>query len=579
MNFKGVRIYLSVYLIVYFFSINAQIQSSDKSIGNQQDNQEYLYVFGEATKLFLLGSYPQAVNLYKECLKINPLSSASHFQLAKMFLQAGEVAMATEHAKKACDFEPENVWYQQELAQIYQIKEKFDSALMIYEGIIRKNPENSDISFIMAALYERTARYKEALSCLERIERRNGISKETAVTRSRIYESMGKFDAAHNQLQVALQLSENEYSVIGLMAEFYRKNGRSDSARFYYLKIYPKYQNDAVVVFSYAEFLMEQKQYEDAQRVMLAAMKNDSLNHSAKAGYLYKIIQDEKLYKLNKEILDTVASCYYNMYLYDNRARAIFADIELRLGNYRKSSEALKKIIYYDKGNYPAYEQLLFCENSLGNVDTVSFYAEEAIKNFPGMPIPYLFNGSAGYQKKEYDNAISILEKGLSLNKNEKLEVEFYTLLAECYARIKNFDKSEIYYKKALDIDKNNNSVANNFAYNLALRKKDLEYARTISKVTIKNEPKNSTFLDTYGWILFNMNKIINAKKYIKMAIEYGGDKNSEILYHYGEIMIRLKRYKESQIILRKALLFADNEEKERINELLKKAEIGIKQR
>jgi tetratricopeptide (TPR) repeat protein len=78
--------------------------------------------------------------------------------------------------------------------------------------------------------------------------------------------------------------------------------------------------------------------------------------------------------------------------------------------------------------------------------------------------------------------------------------------------------------------------VINNYSYYLSLREEKLEYAESISKKTILAEPNNSTYLDTYAWILFKLKRYQDALYYIKRAFENGGAESQVIVEHYGDI-------------------------------------------
>ncbi len=527
--------------------------------------REYMYAFGEATKLYLFGSYAQAVNLYNECLKINPKSSAIHYQLAKVYRLVGENDLATEHAKMAVENSPDNKWYLEELATNYQLAQKFDSAILVYQKLLAANENDFGVVYMVASLYEQTGKYKEALEYISRIEGRLGASKETAVSKSRIFQSMHQEQLAMEQLRKALVLTEYDYSILGMMAEYFRENNKPDSASIYYEKIYPGHTTDPLVVFSYAEFLMEQKKSDQAKVVLLDAMHESGMDMMAKARYLMKIIQDEGLFNIMKPILDTVNHEFYFSYRDDLRAMSVFADVEIRLEKYDDAAQALKRIIRQDSKNYPAIEQLIYCVNASESTDSVLKYTKIAMDIFPDRPLAYLFGGSAWYQKKLYSQSIETLEKGITLSNNEDLNIEFYSLLAECYQRISNYENSEKYFNKALAIDSNNLGIRNNYAYYLAIRKKDLKKAKDLSKVTIKAEPYNATYLDTYGWILFQMGKVRSAKRYIALALQKGGHNNSEILLHYGDILHELNRNEEAIAAWGKAMGFADQNQKEEL--------------
>jgi Tfp pilus assembly protein PilF len=176
-----------------------------------------------------------------------------------------------------------------------------------------------------------------------------------------------------------------------------------------------------------------------------------------------------------------------------------------------------------------------------------------------------------------YDQSLILLEKGLSMSEPDNLKLEFYSLLAECYERKGQYEKSEENFKMALVIDSENLGISNNYAYYLALRNRNLKYAKQLSKKTIEAEPDNSTYLDTYGWVLFKMGKYKGAKKFIGAAISKGGDRNFEILKHYGEILLKMKEEMEAISIWKTALNYADSKQKGELEAKIKDIEIRRK--
>ena len=72
---------------------------------------------------------------------------------------------------------------------------------------------------------------------------------------------------------------------------------------------------------------------------------------------------------------------------------------------------------------------------------------------------------------------------------------------------------------------------------------KSLKKAYAMSKKTIEAEPDNSTYLDTFGWILYLQGKPDQAKSYFKQAMIYGGKDSAVILDHYAEVLYALKEY------------------------------------
>jgi len=164
-----------------------------------------------------------------------------------------------------------------------------------------------------------------------------------------------------------------------------------------------------------------------------------------------------------------------------------------------------------------------------------------AIDSFPNHALFYLFNGVSANQIGLPKESVTILEKGLELAQNqEELKIDFFTNLGEAYNDVKNYKKSDYYFDLVLKAQPNNLYVMNNYSYYLSLREEKLEYAESISKKTIEAEPNNTTYLDTYAWILYKLKRYQDALYYIKRAFESGGAKSRVIVEHYGDIQFKV---------------------------------------
>jgi tetratricopeptide (TPR) repeat protein len=78
--------------------------------------------------------------------------------------------------------------------------------------------------------------------------------------------------------------------------------------------------------------------------------------------------------------------------------------------------------------------------------------------------------------------------------------------------------------------------VLNNYAYYLSVDNRDLDKAEEMSYKTIKAEPNNSTYLDTYAWILFMKGRYTEARTYIDQALKNIDDASGVVKEHCGDI-------------------------------------------
>ena len=91
-------------------------------------------------------------------------------------------------------------------------------------------------------------------------------------------------------------------------------------------------------------------------------------------------------------------------------------------------------------------------------------------------------------------------------------------------------------YDSCLVWKDDNIGCLNNYAYYLSELGEQLDKAEQMSYRTIKAEPKNATYLDTYAWILFMQQRYSEAKIYIDQTLQYDNDTSAVLLEHAGDI-------------------------------------------
>ena len=198
---------------------------------SEEQLSEYNYVLTEATKQKLFGNFRQAVALYQKCIEVNPRSDAAYFQLAGLYVMAGDIAGAKDFNKKAIEINSENYWYRIQLAQIYMMNEETDSAIAVYERITEKWPEKIDIQFEVARLYSEEGSYNKALRILNKVEEDYGISEPVSLLKEQIYLSEGKAEMAEQELLKLIEFDPEEVRYLGILAELYTTIGEKEKGR------------------------------------------------------------------------------------------------------------------------------------------------------------------------------------------------------------------------------------------------------------------------------------------------------------------------------------------------------------
>ena len=184
--------------------------------------------------------------------------------------------------------------------------------------------------------------------------------------------------------------------------------------------------------------------------------------------------------------------------------------------------------------------------SQLDQFDSLIVHSEQGLELFPNQSMMHYFNGYGHMRKKHYREATSSLEQAKKLSTgNTGLISEINSLLGDAYNGIKEYEKSNQAYDESLAFNPNNDFVLNNYSYYLALRKENLEKAEKMSAQLVKNNPKNTAYLDTHAWVLFMREKYKEARKYMEKAIEFG-DVSATHYEHYGDILFQLGNIDEA---------------------------------
>ena len=151
----------------------------------------------------------------------------------------------------------------------------------------------------------------------------------------------------------------------------------------------------------------------------------------------------------------------------------------------------------------------------------------------------YYFLGLAHFQKDERDKALDAFRRGVSqINEesNPDFVSDFYAIMGQILHDKGLDDEAFAAYDSSLQWKDDNIEVLNNYAYYLSERGERLQKAEQMSYRTIKAEPTNSTFLDTYAWILFMQERYEEAKIYNDQALQNDSTVSGVIIEHAGDI-------------------------------------------
>ena len=495
----------------------------------------------DAKKEALLGNTEKAGQMFTYYIDRYPDDPAGKFELARLYAARGNNKEAYELMQDAIRLDPENKYFQIFFAEVCQLSKKEKEALGIYEKLVQKYPGELDYCFQLAALYLMVGDEKNAAKTYDVIEEKAGINEEISLEKEKIYIHLGNLEKAENELKNLIKAFPDDSRYLSMLAEFYMGNNQQAKALEIYKKVAEKNPGDPYIHMSLADYYRKTGNKEKAFEELKLGFANPNLDVDTKVTILLSFYTINQIYDQLKEQAFELSRIMISAHPDNPKAWSIYGDLLSQDKKYAEAKDAFMKVISLDSSKFIVWEELLRLELQLNEYQTVYDLSRKAIELFPEQSVLYLFNGLSAIQMKKYEEAVKILDRGVRLVvNNDDFLSQFYMYLGDAWHSLKNAGESDKAYDKSLKAKENNPYVLNNYAYYLSVRGQDLEKAEKMALKANELDTANSSFEDTYGWVLYKLGKMDEAKKWIEKALEDRENVSSEVLEHYGDVLYKL---------------------------------------
>ena len=225
--------------------------------------------------------------------------------------------------------------------------------------------------------------------------------------------------------------------------------------------------------------------------------------------------------------------------------------------------KTMRQVLEVDPGNETALRELLQYYAEQNDGKGVEDISRRGLNYHPEEIAYAYYLGMALAEQKKLTDAAEVLQQGLRVRTefvSERLVSNVFGVLGDIYYQQHKEQEAFAAYDSALVYMEDNIMCLNNYAYYLSLKGEQLDKAEEMSYRTIRQEPENITYLDTYAWILFMkgdyahartyMDKVVNPEKtdeellsderLMGNLIEHSGD----IYAHIGEPETALRLWK-----------------------------------
>jgi len=124
------------------------------------------------------------------------------------------------------------------------------------------------------------------------------------------------------------------------------------------------------------------------------------------------------------------------------------------------------------------------------------------------------------------------------------------------YDGIDSLELAERYYEQAIVYSDSAAIYLNNLSYTYAVRGLESERALTLVNAALEREPDNSSYVDTKGWVYYQLGDYSEAMRWLKKANKL--DRNSAaILEHMGDVAMAMGKDAQARKYWQQALTLA----------------------
>ena len=562
-------------LVIANWALGCLAQSSVSSTHHSPLTTHYSLFFLEAVCQREKGNHDAAFDLLQHCVTLNPEAAEAWYFLAQYYGSMKQQDKMLDCLVKAYELSPSNATYTETLAQAYVSIQRYDEAIGVFEQLVEREPDRDDVLGMLFELYNRSDQLGKAVDALERIEALDGKNERLTMAKSELFTRQGNKKAAIAEMKSLADQYPNDLNYRVMYGDALLQNDQKQQALAVYQEVLKEEPQNVPALLSMVGYYAAEGDTEKADEMNERLLLNEDVE------------TDTRLEIMRREVMNDLQSQGDSTRILRLFHKVLSMpdpepDMALMCATYMKLREMPKDSInsMYElvlnmvPDNAYARLQLVADAWDREDLDRVVDLCKAARQYNPDDMAFYYYQGFAYYRQDDIDHALDAFQNGVSVitsESNPDLASDFYEVMGELLYKKGKVREAFAAYDSCLVWKADRINCLNNYAYYLSELDEQLEKAEQMSFKTIKAEPENATYLDTYAWILFKQGRYAEAKIYIDQTLQYDPDASAVLLEHAGDIYAKCGEMTQAVSYLEQSLAKAsdDSEIKAERRELL----------
>lgn len=530
-------------LLVIISAVALQLPLLAQNSSKVKKNVEALLV--DAVQYYDDGRFKDAKDRLSVIVDADPSNDAAYYYLGLCDYYLGNSKEAEAEMREAVRLDPDNYWYRDRLAALYSVNGKEDMTVGIYESLLEDYPKKTELYYNLVNLYARQNRLDKVMETLDHIETIAGRDETTVMARYDILMHQNRMEEAFRLLE-DFNNDNPAPQILCLMGDAKLSEYKDTLALAYYEEALSMDSESAPAIIGKSEVFRMRRSYDEFFDVLDVFSASSSIPPQLKSQYLSNLSGhlDSRFLNNYRNRVDSLFETGVRMHPADSSMLLTAGTYYFRSDRKQRANELFKTNSKLYPGDFNAvamYIQALSYSDEWEELAVESLKAFDSFSNEPAFLNMCLM---AHFNLNDYP---AVIEDGMRMlaefPEDTTVTVHAYSSIGDCYHLMGEEKQAFKAYEKALKVNPEYAPVLNNYAYYLSLKRKKLNKAYSMSKITVDQEPDNATYLDTFAWILHLQGKDQEAKSFFKHAMIYGGKESVTMLDHYAEVLYSLGEY------------------------------------
>ena len=539
----------------------------------------------------------RAVTESEAALKSNPRDLNSRRVLGRLYarmigdpqanrIREDMVRKALDQYGKIAEQEPKDTEAWVMLGRLYKIVQDNTQSEKAYRKVLELDADNEDALSGLAMVAADQGDVTGAAAMLEKANAKNPNPRGLAQL-AELYDQAKDYKGAAKAWQKALDSSGGNPEIKRHLGESLLMGEQFDEAARVYEEIVEEEPKDLGSVLHLSQIYRQKKNYENARVYAKKASELDNTNLDVRLNEVGLLEAEGKSAEAVDLMKDMVASTARKTYLPQERGNRL--SLLERLGVmqrvYEQFPEALKQFeeaatlgVGDDKTVNHMRAQIVETYHQAKNYAKAEAVADEHLKKVPDDRDMRLLRatllGEMGKAQQGVDSIAKLLdgkqdrliylsmaqiwekgknyvEMGKALDSAEKLSLSPDELEAVYFSRGAMFEKqkkmdlAEAEFQKILKSDPANPGALNYLGYMLVDQNIRVAEGLAMIQKALQTDPQNGAYLDSIGWAYYRLDKLDDAAKYLKLAVEKTS-KDPTVHDHLADVYFKQGKLKEA---------------------------------